>query len=82
MIYFQVLTTFANQFHNNISVSLSCLEKKRWLFLARLYESSRTRRAIALTTASVSALALQNVKIFKSLYLMNLWMDLVDTLPD
>ena len=32
------------------------------------------------TTASV--LALQNVKVFKSLYLMNFWMNLVASLPD
>ena len=52
-------------------------------FLARLYES--TGRAIALATAS--ALALHKmlkflVKVFKSLYLLNPWMDLLDTLPD
>ena len=52
-------------------------------FLARLYES--TGRAIALATTS--ALALHKmlkflVKVFKSLYLLNPWMDLVDTLPD
>ena len=46
-------------------------------FLARLYLS--TGRVIAVTTASASALVLQNVK---RQYLMNLWMDLVDTLPD
>ena len=45
-----------------------------------------TGRAIAVTTACASALALQNVKkflvnVFKSLYLMNFRMDLVDTLP-
>ena len=56
-------------------------------FLARLYVS--TGRAIAVTTASASALASALpkmlkflVKVFKSLYLLNLWMDLVDTLPD
>ena len=59
-------------------------------FLARLYEN--TGRAIAVTTASASALAsasasaLKNVKMFvkdfKSLYPLNPWMDLVDTLPD
>ena len=62
-------------------------------FLARLYES--TGRAIAVTTASVSASASESasalallkmwkflVKVFKSLYLLNPWMDLVGTLPD
>ena len=57
--------------------------------LARLYES--TGRAIAVTPASASALALALasallkmlkflVKVFKSLYLLKLWMDQVDTL--
>ena len=57
------------------------------VFLAHLYVI--TGRAIAVTTASVSASAsalLKTlkflVKIFKSLYLLNPWMDLVDTLPD
>ena len=52
-------------------------------FLAHLYEI----RAIAVTTALGSALASALlkmlkvlVKVFKSLYLLNLWMDLVDTL--
>ena len=63
-------------------------------FLARLYES--TGRSIANTTASASAsvsasaLALLKmlnvlgflVKVFKSLYLLNPWMDLVGTLSD
>ena len=54
-------------------------------FLARLYVSTGT--AIAVTTATASASALLKmlktlVKGFKSLYLLNLWMDLVDTLPD
>ena len=55
-------------------------------FLARLYES--TGRAIAVTTASASSLATLLkmfkffVKVFKSLYLLNPRMDLVDTLPD
>ena len=58
-------------------------------FLARLYVS--TGRAIAVTTASASAPAFASallkmlkffVKVFKSLHLLNLWMDLVDTLPD
>ena len=56
-------------------------------FLARLY--TRTDRAIAVTTASASAstLALLKtlkflVKVFKSLYLLNPRMDLVDTLSD
>ena len=55
-------------------------------FLARLYES--TGRAIAVTTASALVFALASallkmlkflVKVFKSLYLLNPWMDLVDT---
>ena len=57
------------------------------LFLACLYLSAG--RAIAVTTASASASmsALLKmlkflVKVFKSLYLLILWMDLVDTLPD
>ena len=54
-------------------------------FLARLYVS--TGRAIAVITAPASMSALLKmfkflVKVFKSLYLLNLWMDLVDTLPD
>ena len=60
-----------------------------YAFLARLYES--TGRAIAVTTASASTStstsALLNmfkflVKVFKSLFLLNSWMDVVDTLPD
>ena len=64
-----------------------------YFFLARLYVS--TGRAIAVTTvlalASVSALASAStllkmlkflVKVFKSLYLLKRWMNLVDTLPD
>ena len=65
------------------------------IFLARLYES--TGRAIAVITApasasasastSASALALLRmlkflVKVFKSLYLLNPMIDLLDTLPD
>ena len=52
-------------------------------FLAHLYES--TGRAIAVTTALVSALLKMLkflVKVFKSLYLLNSLMDLVYTLPD
>ena len=52
-------------------------------FLARLYES--TGRAIAVTTAFAYALLKMLkflVKVFKSLYHLNPWMDLVDTLPD
>ena len=48
-----------------------------------------TGRAIAVTTASASALASALlkmlkflVKVFKILYLLNPWMDLVGTLPD
>ena len=55
------------------------------LFLACLYESKG--RAIAVTTVSALASTLLKmlkflVKAFKSLYLLNLWMDLVDILPD
>ena len=60
-------------------------------FLAGLHES--TGRAIAVITVSTlasvyaSALALLKmlkflVKVFKSLYLLNLWMDLVDIFPN
>ena len=50
-------------------------------FLACLYKS--TGRAIAVTTASALLKMLKFlVKVFKSLDLLNLWMDLVDTLPD
>ena len=57
---------------------------KKATFLARLYES--TGRAIAVTTASASVAALHEllkvlVNVFKSLYLLNPWMDLVDILP-
>ena len=56
-------------------------------FLARLYES--TGKAIGITTASALASAstsalhkmLYLIKVFTSLYLLNLWMELVDTLP-
>ena len=40
-------------------------------FLVGLYENSHHGVGVA-----------QNVKIFKSLYLLNLWMDLIDILPD
>ena len=57
------------------------------MFLACLYVS--TGRAIAVTTAlaSVSRSVLLKmlkflVKVFKSLYLLNQWMDPVGTLPD
>ena len=65
------------------------LIKLQICFLACLYES--TVRPIAVNTASastsVSASALLKmlkflVKVLKSLYLLNPWMDLVDTLPD
>ena len=54
-------------------------------FLAHLYES--TGRAIAVTMASTSVSMLLKmlkflVKCFKRLYLLNPWMDLIDTLPD
>ena len=54
-----------------------------FLHVAPLYVS--TGRAIAVTTASALAsasLKMFLVKVFKSLYLLNPWMDLVDTLPD
>ena len=57
-------------------------------FLARLYESAGI--AIAVTTASAPMSASASllkmlkflVKVFKSLYLLNPRMNLVDTLPD
>ena len=58
-------------------------------FIARLYES--TGRAIAVTTASASALVSASallkrlkilVKVFKSLNLLNLWIGLIDTSSD
>ena len=53
--------------------------------LARMYESAG--RAIAVTTALATALALHKmlkvlVEVFKNLYPMNPRIDLVDTLPD
>ena len=63
-----------------------CVSCGRNSSLASLYVS--TDRAIAVTAASastsVSALLkmLKSwLKFFKSLYLLNLWMDLIDTLP-
>ena len=55
--------------------------------LARLYLSTGKAIAVAPGSASASASALLKmlkflVKAFKSLYLLNPWMDLVDTLPD
>ena len=60
-------------------------------FLARLNESRG--RAIAVTTATASASMLSSasallkmlkflIKVFTSLYLLNPWMELVDTFPD
>ena len=48
-------------------------------FLAHLYVS--TGGAVAVTTALLKMLKFL-VKVFKSLYLLNLWMDLVDMLSD
>ena len=60
---------------------LNDILKHSLYFLAHLYKS--TGRAIAVTTASVLLKMLKFlVKVFKSLYLLNQWMDLVDTLPD
>ena len=44
----------------------------------------RTGRAIVVTTASalLKMLKFLVVKVFKSLYLLNLWIELVDILPD
>ena len=57
---------------------LECLKGD---LLARWYES--TGRAIAVITVSALLKMLKFlVKVFKSLYLLNLWMDLVDHLPD
>ena len=55
------------------------------VLLACLYES--TGRTVAVNTVSASVSALLKmlkflVKVFKSLYLLNRWLDLVDTLPD
>ena len=55
----------------------------KWPYLACLYKT--TGRAIALSTAL--ALTLHKmlkflVKVFKSLYLLNLWFNVVDTLPN
>ena len=57
------------------------VKRLKRFFLVRLCVSAG--RAIAVTTvlASPSASALLKI-VFKSLYLLNLWMDLVDTLPD
>ena len=57
------------------------------LFLARLYLSTGRDIAVATVSASPSASVLLKmlkflVKVFKRLYLLNPWMDLVDTLPD
>ena len=50
-------------------------------FLAHLYES--TCKAVAVTMALVLLKMFKFlVKVFKSIYLLNLWMDLVDILPD
>ena len=46
-----------------------------YMFLAHLYEN--TGRAIAVTTASASALVKFLVKVFKRLYIPNLWMKVV-----
>ena len=73
-----------------IHSSCGLVDLTEW-FLARLYKS--TGRAIAVTTVlasastSASALALRKmlnflVKVFKSLYLLNPMIDLLDTLPD
>ena len=45
------------------------------IFIIRMYES--TGRAIAVDRASASAL----VKVFKSLYLLNLWVEVVHMCP-
>ena len=56
-------------------------------FLARLYKSTGRAIAVTMALASASASSLLKmlkylIKVFKSLYLLNLWMDLVDILPD
>ena len=54
---------------------------KQSFLLARLYIS--TGRAIAVVSTSVLLKTLSFwLKVFKSLYLLNPWMDLVDMLPD
>ena len=67
-------------------LQFSCYGFHHWMiFLACLYKS--TGRAITVTKASALAPALLKmfkfrVKVFKSLYLLNPWMELVDTLSD
>ena len=54
-------------------------------FLARLYDSTGTGTAIAThhdVAVNIAKMLKLLVKVFKSLYLLNLWMDLVDTFPD
>ena len=98
MLKFFALSRFLKNFFCKISKALKqivptnvankntcCARCNQTLFLACLYES--TGRAIAVTMASVLASALPKmlkflVKIFKSLHLLNPWMDLVDSVPD
>ena len=56
-------------------------------FLARLYESTGGAIAVTTASASASASALHKmlkflVEVFRSVYLLNLWIALVDILPD
>ena len=80
--------------NNNVTRSRVILSKR--ICASKFLRSSfhlyvSTGRAIAVTTASVSTLASASVllkmlkffiKVFKILYLLNPWMDLVGTLPD
>ena len=84
--YFDISFTvmFVEHIKSKLLNLISSMANER-LFLAHLYES--TGRAIAVSTVLALAFALLKVlkflvKVFKSLYLLNPWMHLVDTLPD
>ena len=68
------------QTNTSIRNHLTILKQYLASFLACLYES--THRAIAVTTAWVSALLKMLKFLVKILKSLNLWMDLVDTLSD
>ena len=52
------------------------------MFCLLAYLNESTDRAIAVTMASVWSLVKFLVKVFKRLYLLNLWMEVVHTCPD
>ena len=59
-------------------------DRKKEMFYCHKLACTKYRRAIAVTLASGSALVFRLkflVKVFRSLYLLNCMMDLVDTLP-